>query len=341
MNQIIQLTIAIPTFNRADCLDRNLSILMPQVKRFHKSVEVIVSDNFSTDHTQEILEKYINLGFDIKYVRNKSNFGFDLNWVNCFNLANGNYLYVLGDDDILIPGALEKIMKIINANDYSLICMRAYGFASDFLKEKPKSFLKNSEFNDINLFVVKSGPLITFISSMIINKSLINHLDLKNLIDPLLTQIHLILRAGLAGKKSLFINDYLVAADRSNSAWGSKGLILFSKDLGRILDFYKPHGINAKTISRLNKKFLINYFPLVILRLLISKTIFNKKEMVQVFYNRYHSEYSFYIFCLPLFYLPRHLAIAYGFFSVATGKLIYGEFLSMFYFLKSQAFKFK
>jgi len=73
MSQIIQLTIAIPTYNRADSLDRNLSILMPQVKRFRKSVEVIVSDNFSTDHTQEIPEKYINLGFDIKYIRNKSN----------------------------------------------------------------------------------------------------------------------------------------------------------------------------------------------------------------------------------------------------------------------------
>ena len=98
---------------------------------------------------------------------------------------------------------------------------------------------------------------------MIINKSLINHLDPKNLIDPLLTQIHLILRAGLAGNKSLFINDYLVAADRSNAVWGSKGLLLFSKDLGRIFDFYKPLGINSKAISRLNRKFLITYFPLV------------------------------------------------------------------------------
>jgi len=56
MNKL--LTIAIPTYNRADLLDKQLTWLSQAIKGFETECEILVSDNCSTDHTQSIINKW-------------------------------------------------------------------------------------------------------------------------------------------------------------------------------------------------------------------------------------------------------------------------------------------
>ncbi len=101
------LTIAIPTFNRSNYLDQCLFTLRGQGK-IMSDVEVIVCDNASTDNIKEIVELHNKSTHRIRYIRNDENIGFDRNYIRCLKEARGERLWVLGDDDALMPGAIDK-----------------------------------------------------------------------------------------------------------------------------------------------------------------------------------------------------------------------------------------
>lgn len=165
------LTIAIPTFNRAICLRESLSSLFDQLVA-QPNVELIVSDNASTDKTPAVIEEFEKRGLKLRYLRNEVNVGPDANFLQCFEQARGKYLWLLGDDDVVVPGGLEKILRMLTEADYALVCLCLYAFRSDYLAER-----KQDRFNRVAQtipnglpFIRKIGTMITFMSSMIVNR---------------------------------------------------------------------------------------------------------------------------------------------------------------------------
>lgn len=102
------LTIAIPTFNRNDILKRNLENLFPQLS---ENCRVVIFDNHSDIPVQhslkELLEEYSFL--KIQIVRNRHNVGMTANILKCFELCEDQWLWILGDDDLVCPDAVENI----------------------------------------------------------------------------------------------------------------------------------------------------------------------------------------------------------------------------------------
>lgn len=77
----------------------------------YENLEIIVSDNFSQDQTREVVEsykderiRYINTG---KRVSMTSNFEFGLSH------ATGDYICFIGDDDGMMPNALQELNEIL------------------------------------------------------------------------------------------------------------------------------------------------------------------------------------------------------------------------------------
>src|SRR5262245_13625591 len=102
------LTIAIPTWNRASYLEQNLAQLGAEMRGVAPGeVELLISDNHSTDSTPKVVENAQRAGLAIRYVRNAENLGWGRNFAQCFELASGTYLLLLGDDDLLCDGALR------------------------------------------------------------------------------------------------------------------------------------------------------------------------------------------------------------------------------------------
>src|SRR5258705_7168898 len=121
------LTIAVPTYNRSSFLDELLSCLFEQCMS-DAQVELLVSDNASTDETSAIVTGYIDRGLQIRYLRNNSNIGADANFMQCFDKALGKYVWLIGDDDLVVPGAVGKIVSYLRAGEYSLIYVNSYCF---------------------------------------------------------------------------------------------------------------------------------------------------------------------------------------------------------------------
>ena len=101
-------TIAIPTYNRADGLLKQA--LRAAVQQTYANLEIIVSDNCSTDDTAAVVEGFHDPR--IKYIRQKENIGAHNNFNFCVNAATGIYFLMLHDDDLIDPDFVEACMQV-------------------------------------------------------------------------------------------------------------------------------------------------------------------------------------------------------------------------------------
>jgi glycosyltransferase involved in cell wall biosynthesis len=120
------LTIAIPTYNRAQLLDQQLSRLSQVLKGFESECEILVSDNCSSDNTQEIIKKWQGVFQDVPLRANKNpqNLGVMRNIEYCLKNANTKYVWTIGDDDPIKDGAIDYVIKQFQDEpDLSLLIM--------------------------------------------------------------------------------------------------------------------------------------------------------------------------------------------------------------------------
>ena len=104
----IKLSVIIPTYNRAEYLSQCLHSVLASS---YENLEVIVSDNASQDDTQAVVSSFGDNR--LRYYRNDTNIGAELNILKLLEYASGDYVFCLTDDDYLSEGAVSQILEII------------------------------------------------------------------------------------------------------------------------------------------------------------------------------------------------------------------------------------
>ncbi len=90
------LSICIPTFNRAGLLDVCLASILPQVAQYSTEVECVISDNASSDATQETIRKYQERFPLTRCSRNETNIGIIGNITKVASeLARGQFVWLI------------------------------------------------------------------------------------------------------------------------------------------------------------------------------------------------------------------------------------------------------
>lgn len=181
------LSICIPTYNRAEYLGAALDSVLNQLSLGQcASIEICVSDNASTDDTDEVVRSKSDLGVcSIVYSKNTSNLGFDLNVKNVVGMASGQYCWILGSDDVLAPGSIDcflsKLKASVSPSDIYIFPRRSffsdnlYGDLTQWLT--PKGVLKlnydfsvRGEFEEYLAAACSLGAGFSYISSMIFSR---------------------------------------------------------------------------------------------------------------------------------------------------------------------------
>jgi glycosyltransferase involved in cell wall biosynthesis len=109
------LSICITTFNRAEWLSLNLKNLARLLPNPCAEIEIVVCDNTSSDHTPDVVQPYLQRS-DFRYYRNPINVGMLGNLRVTAHHARGQYIWILGDDDLVKPGSIEKVLQVIQAH---------------------------------------------------------------------------------------------------------------------------------------------------------------------------------------------------------------------------------
>ena len=104
------LSCAVTTYNRAHWLRHTLPRLVEAARPFGRSVEVVVCDNTSTDGTTEVISRYKSSPNFISR-RNPVNVGMLGNLGATARATNGEFVWLLGDDDLVLEGAIEAIVE--------------------------------------------------------------------------------------------------------------------------------------------------------------------------------------------------------------------------------------
>jgi FkbM family methyltransferase len=122
-----KLSLCISTYNRAEWLKASLANWARQCPEPVEGVEIFVCDNASTDETREVVELYLSRP-DFTYRCNPRNVGMLGNLRETAHHANGEYIWILGDDDLLVPGALERVLKALRDNPGVALVYLNYAF---------------------------------------------------------------------------------------------------------------------------------------------------------------------------------------------------------------------
>lgn len=136
----MKLSICIPTYNRSKYLKNCLNSIIICKKFTNFNFQVCVSDNNSTDETEKIVrinEKII----EIKYNKNDQNIGHAGNFLKVVSMADGDFVWLIGDDDLLLPHAIETLYTLIYKHpNVDFFFVNSYHLSSEYLNDFPAPF---------------------------------------------------------------------------------------------------------------------------------------------------------------------------------------------------------
>lgn len=114
-----RVSIGLPVFNGENYLAAALDSLLAQT---YSDFELVISDNASTDRTQEICKDYAAKDRRIRYYRNDRNLGAAKNHNRVFELSTGQYFKWAAHDDLCAPEYIERCVEVLDRDPSVVLC---------------------------------------------------------------------------------------------------------------------------------------------------------------------------------------------------------------------------
>ena len=164
------LSVCIPTYNGEDRISFCLDSLL-KARKNNVDVEIIVSDNCSSDRTREIVEKYLVFP-NFYYYRNNENLGFNGNIrLLIDNYSKGEYCWIIGDDDLVDIDVFDNILPMLKDIKPPFVSIKHRVLSLSEIKNSqqraPFIYKVCSFFQCLDLIVSDSNVLGTFMSTHI------------------------------------------------------------------------------------------------------------------------------------------------------------------------------
>jgi glycosyltransferase involved in cell wall biosynthesis len=165
----MKLSICIATYKRAKFIGETLRSVLDQLE---PGVEVVVVDGASPDETPEVVHQYAHSS--LRYFRQSVNSGFDADYDKAVGYARGEYCWLMTDDDLLLPGAISRVLAAV-LDQPELVIVNAESRTPDLstlLDERIIGCTKDRVFSAEErekLFVEMANPL-TFIGAVVIRR---------------------------------------------------------------------------------------------------------------------------------------------------------------------------
>lgn len=109
-----RVAVGLPVYNGEKHVERAMRAILAQTLQ---NLELVVSNNGSTDNTREICERVAADDPRVKFFNSPKNMGAAANFNKVFNESRAPFFKWLGHDDFLEPTALEKALNVLEPND--------------------------------------------------------------------------------------------------------------------------------------------------------------------------------------------------------------------------------
>lgn len=308
----IKLSVAIPTYNGARYISEALDSIVFQLNEVSEKIEIVISDNASTDTTPQIIKEYQNKypGL-IYYYRNEENFGADKNIDLAVKRSKGEYVWLFSDDDIILDGGIKKVLNVLSSHPGLSAVFVNWVTTSYDLKQRIKTnllFYNDTFCQTANEFLATVKLKSIFLSANVVNRSLWEKVDNFKYIGTNWLQYATLLSL-IIGQKSYCIAQPYVLYRMNNSRWDKTGEVSFLNTINMMEILYKlpDLGYNPKTIKKVINV-ILSHLPRGICsakknKASVTYTIMKKMITQFKFYP------SFWMLDLPLLILPQSFFI--------------------------------
>lgn len=169
----ISLSICIATRNRGQYIGETLVSILGQCG---PEVEVIVVDGASTDNTGAVVSALAAVHPSLQYSPQTVNSGIDGDFDKAVELARGDYCWLMPDDDLMVPGAISRVIEICTRNPDAVIVDAEVRTAdlAERLFPKRLSFTGERQYaeKDANRLLIECGQHLSFIGSVVMRREL-------------------------------------------------------------------------------------------------------------------------------------------------------------------------
>lgn len=189
----ILFSICIPSYNRPQELRQLLeSVDYSQSENF----EIIICEDKSPKREeirQQVRDFQSKSNYEVVYVENEANFGYDKNLRTLINTAKGNFVIFMGDDDTFIPNALDKFALYLKERlDYGYVLRSYRNIYTDGSVENFQYFDSDRDFQPSNETYISLFDKSVFISGFTINREYAKNFETDQFDGSLLYQLYLL-----------------------------------------------------------------------------------------------------------------------------------------------------
>lgn len=252
MNALPLLTIAIPTYNRAHNLARLLEVLFLDLEGYEEKVSVVISNNGSTDNTKEVIERLVSGRRKVKVLHQPSNFGMDSNFYSCVEHVDGAFFWLLGDDDLPIPGVISSLIKLLESVNPDLTFIQSRWLLNTSLAAHDYSAESLIAYEmPRKAFACRVHIWTTFLSGMIVKKTALleDSSALRVFNGTHISQMSWIIERIRAGTRFVYVQTPCILATSGNTG-GYSAVKVFGEHFPRIVRENLSDNAELRSIAR-------------------------------------------------------------------------------------------
>lgn len=304
------LSICIPVYNRSDILKICLISACEASRGYEGMVEIVVSDNASTDDAYTVVKDVSDMYplIDMLYNCNATNLGSARNVFNVVNGASGQFCWIIGSDDFIKENSINRVINILTENqDIDFIScsfdlmrienvtnirqnlkdpryLRGNGGPTESYKVDKLDYIINPGYNNVLLGSIMAGIFRRELWNAVkVDEKQLDGFDSLINIYP-----HLHVYAnGFLGRKAYYCGQPLItvgeglrewSTDTGDSYWESSLPVIYFKVFAEIASAYRKNGLEPQSYIN-SENFLASFSGDLLVQILWKKYV--TKETVK------------------------------------------------------------
>ncbi|MBL96640.1 MAG: hypothetical protein CMF52_02395 [Legionellales bacterium] len=269
-HNVFDLSVVVPTYNRAELLREMLLSLQDELTIYKSEycVEIIISDNASTDKTREVANSLLDL--NINYSCNNENVGVVRNIINACESASGRFVLLMSDDDLFIPGAISELLPYTIQDDgIGIVSGPVQRFSSVgseeslgpvlFSLQKNDRVILKQGFQAFSYFFLRASTL----SALMIRRDLIDIAGVEKHVSSLYPQVYFSGKAAKLSDAVYLPNPVVKVRDNPITHWVYSDDFMASAVINILKDLVHDEPWGSKAFSQIvRQRIWASYGPL-------------------------------------------------------------------------------
>lgn len=167
-----RLSVCIATYARGAFIGETLQNILAQSP---PDVEVLVVDGASPDDTAEVVRSVQARHPGMVYHREETNSGVDRDFDKAVGYARGEYCWLLSDDDLLAPGAMDAVLQALTAQPDLVVVNAEVRDKSmrTVIKRRQLALREDCTYGpeEMGSLLAATGPYLSFIGAVVVRRS--------------------------------------------------------------------------------------------------------------------------------------------------------------------------